>query len=321
MTENGRGHGSGGDGADLDVQVRREIRGKYRELIAKANREREELIRPDTDGLGQLIGEVDELFGQVTKLHNKAPTSEAVLDAQLLKTASALGYQKAKKLHVDNKFDPNVFTQKLITFMHGRRLEGEEEVDEEGWEGLGRATAPVFHNATGFTFMLGAFEREPMKRRQHAQKKADEPTGPVVVPVKVKSMAKSHQEVTTEEVERMVGILRELTENEDGDPEPISYFEFVINPDSFSQTVENIFHLSFVLKDGHAKIFMDGDGLPVIVPAKPHNEEQSGKSVAKKQVLVSIDMDQWEELIEAFNITEPLIPTREQTNEEQNGHT
>ena len=45
---------------------------------------------------------------------------------------------------------------------------------------------------------------------------------------------------------------------------PINLFEFVINPGSFAQTIENIFYLSFSVRDARAKIEDDANGLPVV---------------------------------------------------------
>ena len=47
-----------------------------------------------------------------------------------------------------------------------------------------------------------------------------------------------------------------MTQKNDG---PIPLYWFMINPDSFSRTIENIFYISFLVKDGYAKISIGED--------------------------------------------------------------
>ncbi len=42
-------------------------------------------------------------------------------------------------------------------------------------------------------------------------------------------------------------------------PEPVNIFEFVMDRTSFPRTVENIFYLSFLVKDGHVSLNKDGN--------------------------------------------------------------
>lgn len=37
------------------------------------------------------------------------------------------------------------------------------------------------------------------------------------------------------------------------------YLKFIVNPDSFAQTIENIFYYSFLVRDGTAALEMDED--------------------------------------------------------------
>ena len=43
----------------------------------------------------------------------------------------------------------------------------------------------------------------------------------------------------------------------------INFFEFIINPESFGQTIENLFYLSFLIRDGKA-VIDDESGQPIL---------------------------------------------------------
>lgn len=44
----------------------------------------------------------------------------------------------------------------------------------------------------------------------------------------------------------------------------ISLFQYALNPHSFAQSVENLFYISFLMKEGRIGLTQDEDGLPVI---------------------------------------------------------
>lgn len=72
---------------------------------------------------------------------------------------------------------------------------------------------------------------------------------------------------------------------------PINLFEFVINPQSFGQTIENIFYLSFSVQLARAKITIE-NGLPVVSFIDTLDEHE--QALENKQCVLEMTMHQYE---------------------------
>ncbi|KAG7291704.1 hypothetical protein NEMBOFW57_001723 [Staphylotrichum longicolle] len=94
----------------------------------------------------------------------------------------------------------------------------------------------------------------------------------------------------------------------------IDLVRFVVNPHSFGQTVENMFYVSFLIREGSVKLDFDDDDLPAIEPVRkdPSGEVNRSKAAMRHQAIMSIDMATWRDIIDAFDIKEPMIPSREE---------
>jgi len=114
----------------------------------------------------------------------------------------------------------------------------------------------------------------------------------------------------------------------------IDFVRFLVNPKSFTQTVENIFNFSFLVKKGQAKINMrklqeqlagtDGDATtnPLDLPvdgcfiSDNNNEDEGGES---RQCVLSFSMKDWRRLVEAYELESCDIPHRTGTKQTNRG--
>ncbi|NXL13027.1 NSE4A protein, partial [Setophaga kirtlandii] len=259
---------------------------------------RDSMLNSRSNRLTEALEEANRLFGEVCQAR------EAALDAQFLVIASNIGKEKANELYSEiSAFDSTAFAEDLLTFMGINRTEVEETDDSEdvpddflpshAWQKMGEEALRYFRRAPTFHYMLGSFKSEPpVRKRIERQKKACTGKAERVMPTRLKEMEQSHQEATEKEVERILGILQTHFEN---DPNtPISFFDFVIDPNSFARTVENMFHVSFLVRDGLAKINLDEDELPIIEPVKhSEGEEEESRAAAQKQVVLSLNPKEW----------------------------
>jgi hypothetical protein len=182
-----------------------------------------------------------------------------------------------------------------------RRMRGDddgEELGDEGdmlnWEHLGHF-ACLQHNSRPAIpgFLLGPLSiekriRKVAQRRVNHDKKQKE-TRPeelkaediqknenanlthlcMKIMKKLESVTRERGEAIEEEAER----LGDMTEEEQKalldkyglhSSGGLDLFKFIINPYSFGQTVENLFYVSFLIRDGKAGLLIDEDGIPSI---------------------------------------------------------
>ena len=293
-----------------------------------------EYLLPNSTGLLTTLTKANQLFKSVKQ------TSDATLDSRILVDAADMAYNRAKALSLGTSaatgIDVDEFVGKLITYMRnspkvGRRRAGDDNEQHGGgdeddildWAYLGR-TAAFKGNKRPATsdFLLGPLSVQ--KRQRIIKSRASglkRNAANIVRPQELKPSDIQNQESnsTTKLVMEIADILDEyLTEHdltEEG--QGVNYFRFVINPKSFAQTVENIFYVSFLVRDGRAALWEGDDGWPWLGLAEAASaEEARERGVVKRQAICSVDMWMWRELVGVLGLQESVIPFREVKEEE-----
>lgn len=220
--------------------------------------------------------------------------------------------------------------------------DGGDEGDTMNWEYLGKNACFLYNSRPCLTgFLLGPLSVQK-KIRQQTQRKVREARSQVtqaVRPVELndEDLEKQESANLTEictEIARLLSdalrtghanVERECAEADEDitDSEVreillrhdmasngcVPLFNFCVNPRSFGQTVENMFYVSFLIKEGKVGVDFDEQGMPTLgfAPARTVAERQETQ---RNQAVFTLDFDVWEDIIKTFNIGKSIIPHR-----------
>ncbi|KAI8056378.1 Nse4 C-terminal-domain-containing protein [Thamnidium elegans] len=287
-------------------EERRELRIKYRQLTEEALEKRRELVAQDSgDGLLRFVSKSNVLFKNVKN------TQEAVLDSKFLVLASDLNSQKTQSIQIGDSVEVNLdeLVAKVITFSS----EGPNHIADTclDWELIGQKASTFGKRVHTMDFMLGplSFQRKELKRTRTG--KLTKNKEDLVMPTKLKeSDIKEQENETSNNVNTIYQILSQVG--------PVNYFKFVTNPESFSQTVENIFYVSFLARSGVVGISTE-TGQPILDLRDAPNVTSIEDVVNKKQIIMGIDIKDWNDIVKTFKITKSYIPTRQFTDKVAGG--
>ncbi|KEF55421.1 uncharacterized protein A1O9_08171 [Exophiala aquamarina CBS 119918] len=245
--------------------------------------------------------------------------------------------------HRDNENVPT-YTQSQYLRHRARGDEDENEGDTMNWEYLGRNACFLYNARPCLSgFLLGPLSVQK-KVRQQTQRKAREArsqntqaTRPMqLVDEDLEKQESASLTVVCTEIARLLSNAQEKgMENAEkefseftGDPSDeeaaeilrrnnmadngcVPLFNFCVNPRSFGQTVENMFYVSFLIKEGKVGLDFDGNGLPTLGIAATRSVAER-QETQRNQAVFAIDFDTWEDITRSFGIERCIVPHRKE---------
>jgi hypothetical protein len=269
----------------------------------------------------------------------KTETSKCItMDCELLSNISSFNPQLTELVETDTQvFSPNEFAKKLILAINPSSalaaVEEEEELASQSFiqasmnqstrssqrsrqsvpqknrfistefsiddlRTFGREWSTYNNEAPTYDYILGAFEAiapPKVERSQRPRIKHNFDSTQRVKPADAKD--DEVRDVVTEQVENLYDRVHEEWEKEDRKPVPM--FEVLLDKESFSHTISNIFHSSFLVKSGSIGVSRDSAGRELIDPLRDQetNEQQQNASRPRNQSVLSFNKADWQKWV------------------------
>eukprot|EP00045_Choanoeca_perplexa_P018166 m.280805 g.280805 ORF g.280805 m.280805 type:complete len:340 (+) comp17736_c0_seq25:65-1084(+) len=333
--------------AAQEQRHRVETRKKYREF----NHQLEDVSLHDPNQIGRTYGllrAVNDLFENeglcrlaMVMLHSpsletvKTP-QDAVLDSTAIERMA--GIVKAQNAHLDATllaFTSDTFMDALKKRMKAKRRHADDGDDDDDdlatqtqkrttksasiidWNRVGDTALRYLRPTPRLIPMLGPLAMDTAKKviQRQAPRKT-EALGVVMRP-DTSDKVQDDKDPTTARVEMVMNKLDEHLE--ELDETDCCFFKFAFNPKSFSQTVENIFYISFLVKDNYVAVSYDDEGLPRLgfgsraIESADGDEATAEQGGVKRQMMFNINHSLWNDIVKAFNITDCILPHRKST--------
>ncbi|CAH9068499.1 unnamed protein product [Cuscuta epithymum] len=288
-------HNSSGEADTLD---RRVLRSRYLNVKTRICDGKDDLSRFDSDKFSSIFEEVERLHEKVQNPREQVADAETLLDITNSLVTSV-------KSHGNEGVTPTDFITCLL------RQFGDQAGPSSGtdysrnsirWKEVSHAVPDFFKSAPGCCTMIGPISTEIKQRKVAVQRKRVKPTGNER-PEELPDSSADKNTDTDKNMATMFQILRKHKR--------VKLEVLLLNRRSFAQTVENLFALSFLVKDGRAAITVDEKGVHFVSPrnAPAANAILSGE-VSYTHFVFRFDFNDWKLMLASVGNGEELMPHR-----------
>lgn len=252
-------------------------------------------------------------------LEKTITADQALVDAQIFHKLGVYSKRQAEQLQTGLRtYDTKTFTDNLIAKL--RRANVDKYDDEEGQSqevsvnflDIGRSVHMRWKTAPALDFMYGNAPKDSEKKsteRKRAQR--IKKGGPTSKPSELRPTDLEE----TETDKQVAEMKRELQKRK-----RCNYWMFVIDPNSFARSVENVFHSSFLVKERFASLNLKNEIDPTIRYFDASQSEgnrvsrsdnaEGSREVSNSQLIMGFDRNVWREMIRKHNIRQCLFPSK-----------
>ncbi|KAL3828147.1 hypothetical protein ACJIZ3_016949 [Penstemon smallii] len=276
---------------------RRNILSHYREIENRINEEKDEIANVTSDKFMAIMNQVDNMHQHVSK------PREQVADAEtLLGLATSLA--ACVKALTAGGVTPSEFVSSLIKqFGQRKSMKGlSKDSPNIKWLDIGLHVSTIFKNGPGCMTMIGPMKNELKLRKSTVRAKRSQPVGSS----RPKEVEKAGEVVT--DTDRNLRTMFEILIKHKN----VKLENMILNRNSFAQTIENLFALSFLVKDGRVSIKVDENGSQLIAPCNGPSAQQIKSGEAKNHSFIfRFDFNDWKLMKNLVVEGEELMPHRD----------
>ncbi len=283
-----------------EEQANKELRKRYQNLLSR-------MEKNTTIEESQLIlEEANEFLEAVNR------PQEALIDLKLFnKVLKKFKEETERKRGRANLFKIEEFAE---LFTHSSDF----NKNEQSWIALGKKTQHLFRKVPPLEYLHGSVDQDaplltapsPKRvKRSSAKSSNDRLVVATKYTTKEAETTKSSDRPSMKElVEDVESCLKKACKGNESNS--IGFFDFVLHPSSFSESVRYMFLTSFLIKEKKASMYTK-DKIPYISP-KLSSRTRGGKSDhdGAGQFILRIEQQQWKDLVQALQLKEPKIKFR-----------
>eukprot|EP01084_Bolivina_argentea_P184769 318684_1 len=276
---------------------RRKLRSLLCDQRENIDRDAEALANPEDGAFLRLAGIQDKILPKIT--HSR----EFAMDAE---NQRRLCMHALKQRECMGDAFNSVSAPELISALKERSGNGPFK-----WNLLGLALGVCHAWCPRVTVMLGPLNRPPKEKVVRKVRKKDKDNSTAERELKEADMGdvdESAKDSTVLRLEKLKEVLSTAHAQAVERGSKMDFFKLLLNPQSFTQTVENLFDFCFFIKNGESMVELnEKTGLPHIIACLPERDKPECR-----QMVLNFTMQDWKNLVEAYGMenSSPMIAPR-----------